>query len=137
MSTALIWTFQLVGGDAFGIHVVNNPTSEHDGGVSIWHLRVTKLQAQEIEDLAKGFGARVTAHCETETDEQTEMHQRLFESEESLFQCAQCPKCYWLDLQIEGYCGAESWPTERRKAALETFADAQSALDACPVREGS
>ena len=133
----LVWTFQLVGGDPFGLHVLNNPAVQHEGGISIWHLRINKVQAQEVQDLASRYGVRIRAYCETETDEQTEMHTRLFESEASLFQCAECPNCYWLDLQTEGYCGAQSWARERRVAALEAFESARTDLGACPVQERS
>ena len=133
MST-LIWTFQLVGGEEFQLHTENNRAVQHDGGLSIWHLRLNKLQAQEVQTLAEQSGVTVKAHCATEDDEQTEMHQRYFESEESLFRCARCLDCYWLDLQIDGYCGAETWPPERRQAALESFGAADKDLETCPVR---
>jgi len=133
MSERLMWTFRIVGGDPFDLQVLGNPSAEHGGGLSIWHLRVTDPHALEIEEVAKLHGARVMAHCQTETDEQTAMHKKMLESGDSLFSCLLCAECYWLDLQVEGYCGMTEWPPERRQAALESFEGAVEDAAACPV----
>ena len=131
----LMWTFQLVGGEPFNLEVPLNPPAVHNGNLSIWHLRVTKTQAKEIETLAGFGGVRVTTHCEVETEEQSKIHQRFHESGESLFACLQCVECYWLDLQTEGYCGLRSWPRERADAALEGWKGAFEDAARCPVAE--
>jgi len=135
LDDVLIWTYQLVGGERFSIHLANNPAAHHDGGVSVWHLRVNGHQSEEVQAVARNKGVRITGHALTETAEQTEMHNRYMEAETSLFPCVQCPSCYWLDLQVEGYCGAESWPKSRRVAAVEAFSGALQDLENCPVRE--
>lgn len=131
---ALVWTFRLVGGERFSLQLPKNPGVAHDGSLSIWHLRITGQDAAAVGEVARGYGAKVDAHAQTESDEQTAMHQRYMEAETSVFPCTACVKCYWLDLQAEGYCGADAWEPSKREAALSSFEAARDDLAACPVR---
>jgi hypothetical protein len=130
-----IWTFQLVGGSQFAIQPDGNPPVSHDGSLSIWHLRLTDEQAEEVEGFCQAREVKVTKHADVVTEEQEAMHQRYMEADTSVFPCGHCPNCYWLDLQVEHYCGHAAWVPERRRAALETFEQAHTDLEACPLWE--
>lgn len=130
-----VWTFQLRGGSEFTIQPDGNPVVSHDGNLSIWHLRLTDEQADEVSGLVEARGVKVMRHADVATEDQLAMHQRYIEAESSVFPCSHCPNCYWLDLQVEHYCGHAAWPLEKRQAALETFADARKGLESCPLWE--
>lgn len=130
----LVWTFRLVGGERFSVQLPKNPGVTHDGGLSIWHLRINSKDAAAVSEVARGYGAKLTSHAQTESNEQTQMHRRYMEAESSVFPCMSCPKCYWLDLQAEGYCGVDAWEPSKRDAALDSFESARDDLAACPVR---
>ena len=131
MSTK-VWTFQVIGGDAFALQPEGNPAVGHDGALSIWHLVLDDEQADEIAEVIRTHGARVEQHAQTEDPEQTELHQRILDATDGVFPCVQCSRCFWLDVQVEGYCGYRGWEPERRDAALELVL-AQQDLAKCPV----
>lgn len=132
-----VWTFQLVGGDPFGMGVPNNPQIKHDGGITLYHLVGSETLANQVGNLIESFGCRVTRTGELETPEQSSYHQQYIESQASLFPCMECVGCFWLDLHTEGYCGLESWGSVAREQSLKWYSKATSDAGSCPLGRGS
>jgi len=125
--------FQVVGGESFEFQVEGNPTCQHNGSLSLWHIILDGGQPEQIVAQVEERGATVTAYAHTETADQTALHQRYLESTGAVFPCIQCAHCSWLDVQSKGYCGHASWEEPRRQAFLEAFPQAIDDVGSCPL----
>ena len=128
-----VWTFQIIGGSEFSVGVPNNPQLSHDGSLTIYHFVGSDPLSDTLFGLVSEWGCRVQRFAEIETAEQTEQHRRYIESEASLFPCMDCTKCFWLDLQVEGYCGYDSWSEDVREGSLGAYRKAREDVEACPM----
>lgn len=107
----------------------------HEGSVSIWHLLLTFQEAEHFEDVVRSFGASVKRYSEKQTEEQTEEREQLLAAQRGdlVFRCAECPSCFWLDMNVPRYCGFDGWEDETCNEALHNHEKALLDLAACPV----
>lgn len=71
MAPHFVWTFQLVGGQAFTMTLPNNPSLDHDGQRTLWKMVGTETLAKQALQAFQAFGVQVNLYTESELPEQT------------------------------------------------------------------
>jgi len=65
-----VHTFEIRGGEPFSLQLKNNPSLDHDGGLTIWKLVGTRRLAQTAKEMLEALGASVKQYTEGESEEQ-------------------------------------------------------------------
>ena len=137
-----IWTFQVEGGSPFRTQVGGNPSVEHMGGTSVFHLVLEEADAQQFVSLVEEMGGKIEARPSRRQSKEQETERMSLlgvGKEESLWPCGECPTCYWFDpvaLKANGEgdpCGFTGWPEETKRVSLEST-KAVDDLEKCPLR---
>lgn len=131
-----LWTFRIRGGRAFTLRLKGNPSAEHDGVASVFHLMLTDAQAQELTTLIESHGCEIliSHKAEGQSDEQKVERDRLrgVDREDKVWPTARCPECFWFDPTLEDDpCGYLMWTVETIEAALDAHKKARVDVQAC------
>jgi hypothetical protein len=131
------WTFLINKGCPFEIRIKNNPSCVHDGAMTIWKFVGYDSEVSDIQKTIKNFGQGVDVQvfCETQSEQQSKERQDLLgvQREGYVFQCEQCPGCFFFDPLVDGDCGVSGWEPESFEASLKVHTKAQSDYKSCPV----
>lgn len=134
-----VWTFCIRGGSPFKLEVPGNPILEYDGGLEVLKAVTTESGATQIEAVLVQHGCEVVHKgTEGQTPEQKKERSELLGTgkSEEVWPSVACLTCSFFDLHLEGYCGAEGWPSES-VAQLVKIKRARRDLEACPLSYGA
>lgn len=141
--THSLWVFQVEGGSPFRTQVGGNPSVEHDGGTSVFHLMLEEPDAKRFVSLVEGLDCAIAARSSRrQTAEQEAERNALLGvgMDDAVWPCPSCPTCYWFDptaLKPDGEgdpCGATGWPEDMRRVCLESNKAVED-LEACPLKK--
>ena len=143
MTAHLLWVFQVEGGAPFRTKVGGNPSTEHNGGTSVFHLMLEEPEAKHFTDFVESLGCTVTVRPSRKQSPEQEAERSALlgvGKEDVVWPCERCPTCYWFDpvaLTPEGMgdpCGYSGWPEDTRRVCLEST-KAVGDLEACPLKK--
>ncbi len=141
--THTLWVFQVHGGESFRTQVGGNPSVEHNGGTSVFHLMLEEADARHFVSLVEKLGCTIEARPSRRQSQEQKLERDSLlgvGKKEALWPCQNCPTCYWFDpvsLQADGSgepCGAKGWPEETRRVCLESTKAVED-LEACPLKK--
>jgi len=132
-----LWSFHIRGGRDFTFQHVGNPSVVHDGGVTVFHLVLTKTQAEEIKDVIEYYGCEIldARTTEVQSEEQKVERDRLrgIGQENKVWPTVRCPECFWFDPTLEDDpCGYVMWTVEMIGTALDAHRKARIDVQRCP-----
>jgi len=142
-TTHSLWVFQVQGGAPFRTQVGGNPSVEHDGGTSVFHLMLEEPDARHFVSLVEEMGCAVQARPSRRQSKAQKLERESLlgvGKEDAVWPTPNCPTCYWFDpvsLQAGGGgepCGAKGWPEETRRVSLESNKAVED-LEACPLKK--
>lgn len=135
MSSSL-WVFQVLGGEPFHTQVGGNPSVDHDGGTSVFHLVLTEPEAQNFRHVVKQLGCEMVVRPSRRQSAAQEKERSALlgvGKKGTAWPSHKCPTCYWFDPAAEeDPCGFTGWPEETRRVSLEN-PKAKRDWDECPV----
>jgi hypothetical protein len=130
-----VWTILLTGGESFsGVLSISQmfPVQiEHHGKRTLLSVRLTSDELQQLENVLHQKGIKTKIFTTEESPEQQDVRRRIHQADKLIYPTAQCPNCFWLDLESDLLCGYMAWDVSMVEDMLQTYQKAQSDINGC------
>ena len=118
-----LYTLWIRGGNPLSFSTRANPSVDHDGGTSVSHLMLTRIEAEEIKSLLVSNGSRATIELMAGQNKEQEKERLALlgrGKEEEVWPSRWCQSCTWFDPVAKDPCGMRSWDPSAIEVRLKS-----------------